>query len=53
MAIEAIDVSGNYIPAILILVGQLHMSHSYQQPQFHDDTRMIPNSSGYSNVEIF
>ena len=47
-----VSVAGNYIPAFLILTGQVHMSHWYQQPELHNDTRIIPSSSGYSNNEI-
>ena len=51
-AIEAVSFAGNYIPAFLILAGQLHMSHWYQQPELHDDTRIIPNSSGFSITRL-
>ena len=50
--IEAVSVAGNFIPAFLILTGQLHMSHWYQQPELHNDAKIIPSSTGYSNGEI-
>lgn len=51
-AIEAISAGGHYIPAFLILSGQLHMAQWYQQRELHDDTVIVTSLSGYSNDEI-
>ena len=51
-AIEAISAGGSYIPAFLILSGQVHMSNWYQQPELEDETIIALSSTGYSNDEI-
>ena len=51
-AIECIAANGQYLPAFLILTGQLHMSQWYQQPELHEDTVITVSSSGYSNDQI-
>jgi hypothetical protein len=51
-AIEAISAGGQYIPAFLILSGQLHMAHWYQQPELEPETAITPSTSGYSNDQI-
>ena len=51
-AIECIAATGQYIPAFLILSGQLHMSQWYQQQEFHEDTVIAISPSGYSNDQL-
>lgn len=51
-AIECVSAGGNYLPAFLILSGQLHMAQWYQLEELHPETaiRLAPN--GYSNDVI-
>jgi DDE superfamily endonuclease/Tc5 transposase-like DNA-binding protein len=51
-AIEAISAGGHYIPAFLILSGQMHMAQWYQVPELDGDTAIRTASTGYSNDEI-
>ncbi|KJZ69725.1 hypothetical protein HIM_10894 [Hirsutella minnesotensis 3608] len=51
-AIEAISASGAFIPAFLILSGQMHMTSWYQLPELDPDTVIRPTPTGYSNDEI-
>ncbi|KAM4058213.1 DDE superfamily endonuclease [Hirsutella rhossiliensis] len=51
-AIEAISAGGAFIPAFLILSGQMHMTSWYQIPGLDPDTAIRPTSTGYSNDEI-
>jgi hypothetical protein len=51
-AIEAISAGGHYIPAFLILSGQLHMAQWYQIPGLDPDTAIRPTPTGYSNDQI-
>jgi hypothetical protein len=51
-AIEAISASGQYIPAFLILSGQLHMAQWYQQQELHGNTVIGTSSTGYSNDQM-
>jgi hypothetical protein len=51
-AVEAISAGGEYIPAFLILSGQVHMSRWYQVQQLYGDTYIAVSSSGYTNDEI-
>ncbi|OAQ58169.1 DDE superfamily endonuclease [Pochonia chlamydosporia 170] len=51
-AIEAVSASGEFIPAFLILSGQVHMTSWYQIPGLDLDTVIRPTSTGYSNDEI-
>ena len=51
-AIEAISAGGEYIPAFLILAGQMHMAPWYQIPGLDEDMVIRPTPTGYSNDEI-
>ena len=51
-AIEAISAGGRFIPAFLILSGQLHMSQWYQLRELEGDTVIGTSSTGYSNDEL-
>ena len=51
-AIEAISVTGAFLPAFLILSGQNHMASWYSQAELHDETVITVSPIGYSNDEI-
>ena len=50
-AIEAISAGGQYIPAFLILSGQVHMAQWYHIPGLDPDMAIRPTVTGYSNDE--
>jgi hypothetical protein len=52
IAIEAISAGGRVLPAFLILSGQVHMAHWYQQAELEDDIAIVTSATGYSNDEI-
>src|SRR6185312_11618363 len=51
-AIEAISAGGEYIPAFLIVAGQVHMAQWYAQPELNPDTAIRPTPSGYTNDQV-
>ena len=51
-AIEAISAGGQYLPAFLILTGQVHMSRWYQVKQLEGDTYISLSLIGYSNDKL-
>lgn len=51
-AIEAISAGGQYIPAFLIVAGQVHMAQWYAQPELNPDTAIRPTASGYTNDQV-
>ena len=51
-AIEAISAGGQYIPAFLIVAGQVHMTQWYAQPELNPDTAIRPTPSGYTNDQV-
>jgi hypothetical protein len=46
-AIEAISASGGYIPAFLILSGQMHQAQWYRIPELDPHTKLVTSESGY------
>jgi hypothetical protein len=51
-AIEAISAGGHYLPAFLILSGQLHMTQWYTLEELHGKTILQTAATGYTNDEI-
>jgi hypothetical protein len=51
-AIKAISVGGHYIPAFLILSGQIHQAQWYEIEELHPDRVLQPTPTSYSNDKI-